>query len=107
MSAVEPTNLPGDLTRRLPRYPILPAALIGRLAVGTQYRGQGHGERLLINALRRCLDVSQSVGAMAVLVDAKDDLARQFYERFGFRRFMNHEYKLYLPMKTIEELFAE
>lgn len=106
MSAVEPTDLSEDLTRRLPRYPLLPAALIGRLAVDRRYRGQGQGERLLINALRRCLDASRTIAAVAVLVEAKDDAARQFYEHFGFIRFVHQEYKLYLPMKTIEALFA-
>jgi predicted GNAT family N-acyltransferase len=106
MSAVETTDLSEHLMPRLPRYPLLPAALIGRLAVDRRYRGQGHGARLLINALRRCLDASRTVAAIAVLVDAKDDAARQFYAHFGFMRFVHQEYKLHLPMKTIEALFS-
>jgi hypothetical protein len=43
---------------------------------------------------------------MAVVVDAKDDAARVFYERYGFRRFLDNEYRLYLPMETVEQLFA-
>ncbi len=58
-----------------------------------------------MDALQRCLSISQQIGALAVLVDAKDDRARQFYERYGFQRFNHQEYKLFIPMKTIETLF--
>src|SRR5262245_15188449 len=53
MSAIEPTSLPAELIPRLPRYPVLPAALIGRLAVDQRYQGQRHSERLLLDALYR------------------------------------------------------
>src|SRR6266545_5962203 len=107
MSAIEPTSLPSELTRRLPRYPVLPAALIGRLAVDQRYRGQRNGERLLLDALYRCLRISAEMATMAVLVDAKDGQTRQFYERYGFQRFADRGYRLFLPMKTIERLFSD
>jgi GNAT superfamily N-acetyltransferase len=103
-ASIETTRLPNELAKRLPRYDALPAMLIGRLAIDQHYRGQGFGEYLLVNALRRCLNVSQEIGAMAVLVDAKDEGAVQFYERYGFRRFADRSMSLYMPMEDIRQL---
>jgi GNAT superfamily N-acetyltransferase len=102
---IEATELPAELIKRLPRYEHLPAVLIGRLAVDRDFAGQGFGTLLLMDALHRSLEQSQHLGAMAVVVDAKDDQARSFYERRDFKRLLDHEYRLYLPMKTIEQLF--
>jgi GNAT superfamily N-acetyltransferase len=106
-SSLEPTDLPENLARRLPRYPTLPAALIGRLALDSRYHGQGLGEHLLLDALHRCLTISEQMGTLAVLVDAKVDAARSFYERYGFQRFRDQPYKLFIPIKTIEESFRD
>jgi predicted GNAT family N-acyltransferase len=102
--AVEPTSLPAELIKRLPRYPVLPAMLTGRLAVDQRYRGQHMGTHLLVNALTRCLSLSQAIGAMAVLVDAKDEHAAQFYQHYGFRRFVDHPMRLFMPMREIVEI---
>ncbi|MDE3076280.1 MAG: GNAT family N-acetyltransferase [Chloroflexota bacterium] len=99
-----PHSLPEHLLRRLPRYSSFPVTLIGRLAVDLRYRDQSLGERLLLDALRHCLDASREVAAMAVVVDAKDDAARAFYERYGFERFADHEYRLFLRMTTVAQL---
>jgi ribosomal protein S18 acetylase RimI-like enzyme len=80
--------------------------LLGRLAVDQRHQGRGWGKVSLLDALRRGLQHRTQVAAMAVVVDAKDDAARVFYERYGFRRFLDNEYRLYLPMKTVEQLFA-
>lgn len=106
-TSIEPTNLPSDLAKRMPRYPTLPAILLGRLAIDRRYQGQGIGSILLTSALQRSLRLSTELGAIAVIVDAKHDRARQFYEHYGFQRFIDHEYRLFLPMKTIEQLFAD
>ena len=103
-TAVTPAALSVEVTRRLPRYDHFPATLIGRLAVDLRYRGQGFGELLLLDALARCLAEADQIAAMAVVVDAKDDAARAFYEHYRFRRFEDHPYRLYLPMATIESL---
>ncbi len=100
-ASVELTELAPALARRLPRYPLLPALLIGRLAVDRRYQGQGLGGLLLADALRRCAGLRSELGAIAVVVDAKDDAATAFYERFGFQRFASHPRRLYLPMATI------
>ena len=103
-SSIETTQLPQDITKRLPRYDVLPAMLVGRLAVDQQHRGQGFGGLLLVDALKRCFRLSSEIGAMAVVVDAKDEGAARFYERYGFRRFADLPMKLYLPMAEIRQL---
>lgn len=104
-TSITPDGLPQDIVKRLPRYPALPALLIGRLAVDQQYQGQGMGRRLLLSALRRSLNLRAELGFIAVIVDAKDDAARTFYERYDFHRFVDNPYRLYLPMGTIAQIF--
>lgn len=103
-SAVEPIQLPEELVRKLPHYRDFPAILIGRLAVDANYQGAGFGRRLLSNALERSLEQSYQIGAMAVIVDAKDDAARRFYERHDFERFVTDPYRLFVPMQHIAKL---
>jgi GNAT superfamily N-acetyltransferase len=81
-TAVQLIELPAETARRLPRYPQVPAFLLGRLAVDRRYRGQGWGRFLLADALRRC--VGSELAGFAVVVDAIDDEARGFYAREGF-----------------------
>ena len=101
---IAPGALPPEITRRLPRYDPLPATLIGRLAVDRRYQGQGLGRQLLMDALERGFSLTPQIASMAVVVEAKDDAARAFYERFGFQRFLDREYRLYLPMTTVARL---
>lgn len=101
--SVELTDLPDDIRRRLLRYPI-PVTLIGRLAVDQTYQGQRLGRALLFDALKRAYTQRTQIGAMAVVVDAKHDQAREFYERHDFRRFAEDAYRLFPPMKTIGQV---
>jgi predicted GNAT family N-acyltransferase len=96
-------DLPTEISKKLSKYPVAPATLLGRLAVDKNYRGKGLGEFLLMNALYRSLQ--NEIASMAVVVDAKDDTARSFYEHYDFIRFPNSPYRLFLPMKSIEKLF--
>lgn len=105
-TVLEPTALPHRLSSKLPRYAAFPAVLLGRLAVASRYSGQGFGKLLIMDALHRSLMHRDQVAAMAVIVDAKDDGARQFYERFGFHRFEDAEYRLFLTMTTIGRMFT-
>lgn len=103
-TAVATTTLPSDITKRLPRYPVLPAVLLGRLARDERWHGQKIGPRLMSDAFDRIMAISAQIGAVFMVVEAKDDAAREFYERFAFRLFPNSEDKLYLPLATIREL---
>lgn len=76
------------------------AGLIARLAVDKRYAKQGFGEWLLIDALRRLLDASETVGFPLVVVDAKDGVAN-FYERFGFTAFQDMPNKLFMTIADI------
>ena len=96
-------ELPQDLSRKLPRFP-LPVTLIGRMAVSLSLQGQGWGEFLLLNALKRAALGSRQVASWAVVVDAKAG-ARDFYVHQDFTPFPAQPQRLFLQMKTIEETF--
>ncbi len=95
------TDLPTTFVKKLPRYPLVPAILIGRLAVDKEQRGKHYGKLLLIDALQRCLKMDQ-IGWVAVVVDAKDETAVAFYERYRFIRFSETSLRLFLPRETIQ-----
>ena len=103
--SVELGTVPQHIAKTLPKYPMVPAALIGRLAVSTVSRGQGLGEILLMDALHRSLLLSAQIASTAVIVDAKDDQARRFYVKYGFLELPGITGRLFLPMKSIERLF--
>jgi GNAT superfamily N-acetyltransferase len=98
-------ELPASVTRKLPRYPLIPATLLGRLAVDQRHQGRGIGEFLLTDALHRALVQSTEIAAAAVVVDAIDKQAAQFYEHFGFIAFPSITGRLFLSMRTVAGLF--
>ncbi len=104
--SVAVSSFPAEIARRLPHYPEMPATLIGRLAVDQRHRGQHLGERLLFDAFDRSLQASAWVASVAIIVDAKDDSARHFYERFDFRlmTIQGLQERLFLPMATVARL---
>jgi len=106
--SVDLSNLPTETIRELnlPRYPQAPVTLLGRLALDQRYRGTGLGSMLLVHALARSLQVSQQVASVAVVADAKDDIAEAFYQHLGFIRFQDTARRLFLPMQTISRLFT-
>ena len=105
-TAIGLTDLPDELARRLPRYPDLPAVLLGRLVLDSDNQGQGLGEILLMDALARALTHSQQIAALAVLVDARDEAAVGFYQRCGFQQLVDQPWRLFLPMQTIAMVLA-
>lgn len=104
-SGVDVGEFPENLARRLPRYPVVPATLLGRLAVDVRLRGQGFGELLLMDALRRAFEQSDQIASAAVVVDAVDEAARRFYLHFDFLAFPERRDRLFLPMRTLARLF--
>jgi len=82
--------------------------LIGRLAVDREYQGQRLGGRLLLDALARARDASRQVASFAIITDAKDEDAQSFYEHYGFQLLPTErsDRRLFLPIETIEQLFA-
>lgn len=99
-------DLPDDLARRLPRYPQLAVTLLGRLAVDQSTEGQGPGEHLLLDALRRSLAHADQLAAMAVVVDAKDEAAAAFYRHCGFVTLQAQPSRLFVPMRLVAQLLG-
>ena len=91
------TDLPENLTKKLPRYPNVPAVRMGRLAVDQSYKGKGLGA-----ALRRA--ATAEIAAYAFVVDAKDESAAEFYAHHGFRATVENPLFLYLPLATVKDL---
>ena len=102
--AISFENLPAKAAKKLPRHPV-PVALLARLAVDSAVRGQGLGRLLMLDALRRCLELCAQLGIHAVEVDALDSEAKAFYEKFGFAPLEDQQLHLFLPLATIEQAF--
>lgn len=98
-------DLPPDEAKRLPRYPTLPAVRIGRLAVDQRFQRRGLGELMLMNAVHRT--VQDAAAAFALLVDAKNDQAAAFYQRYGFRMIVSKPRTLFLPLVTAQKTLLQ
>ncbi len=101
---VDVSVLDETFAKRLPRYPQMPATLLGRLAVDQSQKGKRLGELMLINALKRALEASSQVASLVVVAEALDDRASSFYSKYGFQAFRGNPLKLYFPMKSVEAL---
>jgi predicted GNAT family N-acyltransferase len=103
--AIQLDSVPDAVAKKLPKYPMVSATLLGRLAVSAEFRGRRVGETLLMDALRRSLGLSKQAASTGVIVDAKDDSAISFYGKYGFLELPKVARRLFLPMGTIEQLF--
>jgi predicted GNAT family N-acyltransferase len=103
--AVELDVIPREIASKLPKYPRVPATLIGRLAVSVGFQGQRVGELLLMDALHRSYTGSRLLASAGVVVDAKTSAAVGFYRKYGFLELAKESSRLFLPMGTIEKLF--
>jgi GNAT superfamily N-acetyltransferase len=98
--------IPDFFKKNLPNsYSDIPIILLGRLAIVKDFQGKGFGAMLLMDALKRCFEISGSVGAFAIIVDPLDDAAEQFYSKYGFVKLPDSG-KMFLAMKTVRELFG-
>jgi ribosomal protein S18 acetylase RimI-like enzyme len=95
-SSLPMTDLSPDEAKRLPRYPLLPAGLIGRLAVAARRAGQGLGAALILDAAARAARAEPAI--FALIVDAKDENAERFYQHLGFRPLVSRPSSLYWPI---------
>lgn len=105
--SVRMDTIPEEIAKKLTRYPEIPATLIGRLAVSSVFRGQGLGELLLMDALRRCLSLSGKAASWAVIVDAKEESGESFYKKYSFVPLPKVPRRWFLTMATIEKLFPD
>ena len=97
-------DLPENFRKKLPRYPEVPAALLGRLAVDLAHRRRGLGDFLLFDAMRRTLHAD--LAAAVLIVDAKDEQAASFYRRHQFLDIGPGRGRLFLPVSRIAKIFA-
>ena len=102
-ASFEKDALPPELAKRLPHYPVS-AAVLGRLAIDRAQQGRGLGETLLLDAIRRVVRASTTIAVHAIIVDAKNERAQAFHERYGFRAFASEPRRLFLPLETFEKL---
>ena len=96
-------ELPPAQAKRLPHYPVT-AAVLGRLAIDVAQQGRGLGELLLLDAVHRVVRASEAMAVYAVVVDAKNERAKHFYERYGFLSFASDRRRLFLPLETFRKL---
>lgn len=102
-TAVDIGDFPEGVIRKLPRYPLVPATLVGRLAVDRRYRGRGHGRFLLADALYRAM--RSEIASFAVVVDAKNEDARRFYQGESFLPFPSDPMRLFRPIADYRREF--
>jgi ribosomal protein S18 acetylase RimI-like enzyme len=98
------SDLPQSLAKKLPRYPTVPVAKMGRLAVSQSAQHLGLGSALLADALTRVFQAD--VAAYAMVVDAKHQEAALFYEKHGFKQFSSQPMSLWLPMNAVVSLVS-
>lgn len=93
------SGLPESTQKQLPRYPTVPAVLLGRLAVGQAFVGQGLGSALLADALHRA--AHSDIAAFALVAIAKDESAAGFYRYHGFIALPDSPLTLFLPLSQV------
>ena len=99
-------DAPHEFQKRI-KYPYVPVILLGRLAIDKRHFGKGFGKLLLVNSLKRSLEVAKNhVGAVAVIVDPIDEDARRYYAKYGFN-LLQDSGRMFMSMKTIENAFKE
>lgn len=98
-------ELPSAIAKKLPRYPLIPATLLGRLAVDRRFQGQKLGKLLLMDALYRSWKNSAVVASVGVVAEAINDAAREFYLHHEFIPLGDNPRKLFIAMGTIQKAF--
>ena len=97
-------RLPPKYAKRYPSQ--APAAKLARLAVAAHMQRRGLGKFMLVDAMRRILQVADHLGIIGFFVDAKDDKAAGFYRQFGFLPLPENSLELFLPLSTIRKAFS-
>jgi len=101
-TSIQLAEIPVALVKKLPRYPRLPATLLGRLATDLSARGVGLGRLLLVDAIARA--VRSEIASFALMLDAKDETAASFYERESFIRLPGTPIRLLRRMDDLAAL---
>ncbi|MGD1921344.1 MAG: GNAT family N-acetyltransferase [Pleurocapsa sp.] len=87
------------------KYPTTIAGVkLARLAVDKKYQRQGIGEILMVEAMKRALIIADNAGVIGLFVDAKDEAAKKYYQRYDFISFIDNPLSMFLPLATIKEI---
>lgn len=105
IGSVDPRSTPPRVTKGMARHPV-PVMVLARLAVDASHQGKGLGQALLKDALLRTLQAADIAGIRCLLVHAKDDAARQWYQNWEFEASPTDPYHLFLMLQDIKGLFA-
>jgi GNAT superfamily N-acetyltransferase len=103
--ALAPGTVPEAVSKHIPRYPMVSATLLGRMALSREFQGRGLGSNLLAKALKKAFSNAAQVGCSMVVVDALDERAAKFYAAHGSMQ-LPESMRLILPMQTIGALFS-
>ncbi len=103
--SIEYKDIPEEHRAKLPKsYSKLPCVLLGRLAIDSDFKGKGIGKVLMIDAIKRSIGISKTVGLYAIVVEPLDENVKLFYQRFGFKNVENSD-RMYLLVKTAIKFF--
>ena len=97
-------DLPESVAKKLPRYPVVPAVLLGRLAVATKFQGRHLGTSLLAEAVERA--ARADIASFAIVTDPKDERARDFYLKHGFFELPGAQGRLCVPVESIRRFLS-
>lgn len=94
-----------QIQKKLPKsYKSIPTTLLGRLAIDKKFQGNDIGKILLIDALKRCFEISDKIGSFAIVVDPIDDEAKNFYLKYDFIELPDSK-KMFITINTLKSLF--
>ena len=102
--SVSTDELPKNI--RLAHYPDAPFLLLGRLAVDNQFKHQRNGGKLLFHAFKTTSELAEQIDILGMVVDAKDENATNFYQRFGFEKLSASSNRLVLPLRVLKPLIS-
>jgi predicted GNAT superfamily acetyltransferase len=100
-------SLPHDVLHKLPKYSEFPGVFVGRLARDNRVKGQGLGERLMIDIFRRVKRINEEAAVSFIVLDSKNDDATAFYKRFGFRPLTTDTNRLFVSFSTVAKAYAD
>jgi GNAT superfamily N-acetyltransferase len=103
---IRPVELPPDVAKKLPKYPLIPATLLGRLVISKEHQGQKLGQILLMDVLHRSWKNKVEIASVGVVAEAIEASARNFYLHHEFLPLAEHPRKLFISMATISKVFT-
>jgi ribosomal protein S18 acetylase RimI-like enzyme len=105
--SIDVTTLPEAMRKKLPRYPSIPAIYLSMIGFSADHQGKGGGRFLLMDALRKCAEAADILGAHFVILDSLNERAAKLYREIGFIDLPNHEPRMLLNMRVVRSAIAK